>query len=125
MSPSAINTPLDREAVEIDGRRMTPARRARILERDGHCCRYPGCDVKTGLQIDHIIALQLGGRDRDDNLQALCEEHHKQKTRIDAGLIAQAKRRKAKAEGAFPEPAQKLRSRNTLKGRNARFGGGW
>lgn len=108
--PSAINTPMVREPVEIDGRRMTPARRARIIARDKHC-RYPGCEVTEGLEVDHIIALELGGKDRDHNLQCLCGPHHKRKTAVDAGLIAKAKRRKAKAEGTFPPSRARLKGR--------------
>jgi 5-methylcytosine-specific restriction endonuclease McrA len=113
---SQVYQPAEREPVEIDGRRMTPARRARIIARDG-CCRYPGCEVAEGLEVDHIVALELGGRDRDDNLQALCVPHHKAKTKIDAGLIAKARRRKAKHEGTAPPPTQRLRSRNTFRRR--------
>jgi 5-methylcytosine-specific restriction enzyme A len=108
--PSQIASPLVREEVEIDGRHMHAARRARVLARDKHC-RYPGCEVTDGLEVDHIIALELGGRDRDDNLQCLCGPHHRQKTAIDAGLIAKAKRRKAKADGSFPPSKAKLRGR--------------
>jgi 5-methylcytosine-specific restriction enzyme A len=113
---SQVYQPAEREPVEIDGRRMTPARRARIIARDG-CCRYPGCEVAEGLEVDHIVALELGGRDRDDNLQALCGPHHRQKTAIDAGLIAKAKRRKAKNDGTFPPSKARLRGRGFQKTR--------
>jgi 5-methylcytosine-specific restriction protein A len=106
---SIIDTPLHREPVEIDGRAMTPARRARIIARDGGHCRYPECEVATGLEVDHIVALELGGRDRDENLQTLCHDHHKAKTKLDAALIAKARRRKAKAEGTFPPSKAKIR----------------
>ncbi len=106
-----------RDPVVIEPRRMSPARRQRIIERDGGCCTYPGCEVTTGLELDHTIALELGGKDADDNLKCLCAEHHKQKTKLDAGLIAKAKRRQANHEGRKPPPTQPLRSRNTFKRR--------
>jgi 5-methylcytosine-specific restriction endonuclease McrA len=107
-----------REPVEIEPRRMTPARRARIIERDGGCCVRPGCETPTeGLQVDHIVALELGGADADWNLEALCTPHHKIKTRADVAAIAKAKRRQAKHEGTAPPPTQQLRSRNTFKRR--------
>jgi len=41
-------------------------------------CPYPGRDV------DHIINLAQGGTDSLENLQLLCEWHHKQKTQQEA-----------------------------------------
>lgn len=99
-----------REPVEVDGRHMTPARRARIITRDGGVCRYPECEITTDLKLDHIVALALGGKDHDRNLQLLCDDHHKAKTRIDQALIAKAKRRKLKNDGDFPPAKQKIRS---------------
>lgn len=97
--------------VEIEPRRMSSARRARIIERDGGHCTYPGCDVSVGLEIDHTIALELGGKDADANLKTLCADHHKLKTKTDAKLIWQAKRRQANHLGQKPPPTQALRSR--------------
>ena len=91
--PSRIaSTP--REAVPATPRRsMTPKRRATVLARsDGHCA-YPGCTVSEGLAIDHVIALELGGKDHDDNLQALCIEHHQSKTALDMRLIVKMRKR--------------------------------
>jgi 5-methylcytosine-specific restriction endonuclease McrA len=106
-----VATPMVREPVEIAERDLTPARRARILARDGHRCRYPGCDRTTGLEVDHIVALGLGGRDSDENLETLCAAHHRQKTKRDAGLIAKAKRAGAKHRGKFPPSKARIRSR--------------
>lgn len=106
-----IAQPLTREPVEPEGRKMTKARRARVIARDGGKCRYPGCEETEGLEVDHIVCLELGGRDSDDNLQALCGPHHKLKTAQDAALIAKAKRRKAKHEGTAPPSKARLRGR--------------
>jgi 5-methylcytosine-specific restriction endonuclease McrA len=108
---SRVATPMTREPVAIAERALTPARRARILARDAHSCRYPGCGQTLGLEVDHIIALGLGGRDADDNLQTLCEAHHRQKTQADARRIAKAKRAGAKHRGAFPPSKAKIRGR--------------
>ena len=108
---SRIDTPLTAEPVELDARRMSPGRRARIIARDGHQCRYPGCEVTTGLEVDHIVALALGGRDADDNLESLCAEHHAQKTKRDVKMIAKAKRAGLKHRGEFPPAPQKIKSR--------------
>lgn len=106
-----IETPLHRELVEIAERALTPLRRARILTRDGYRCRYPGCGQTGDLEVDHIVALGLGGSDRDDNLETLCGAHHQQKTKRDASLIAKAKRAGAKHRGEFPPSKAKIRSR--------------
>jgi hypothetical protein len=106
-----VDTPMNREPVEIDARRMTPARRARIIARDGGCCTYPECEVTTGLEVDHTIALELGGKDHDDNLRALCGPHHKAKTKLDVKLIAKAKRRKSKAAGTWHADRPKMQGR--------------
>jgi 5-methylcytosine-specific restriction endonuclease McrA len=106
-----IDTPMIREPVAIEARALTPARRAGILARDGGHCRYPGCQATSGLEVDHIVPLALGGRDRDANLETLCVVHHVQKTRQDARLIAKARRAGAKHRGEFPPSKAKIRSR--------------
>ena len=110
-SATCVATPLIREPVQIVPRVLSPARRARILVRDGGRCRYPGCAQTIGLEVDHIVALALGGRDTDDNLETLCAAHHLQKTKCDARLIAKAKRVGAKHRGEFPPSKAKIRSR--------------
>lgn len=111
-----------REPVSATPRKaMTPARRARIIAKsDGHCA-YPECDETAGLEIDHTIPLELGGKDEDDNLAALCGPHHKQKTALDLKLIAKARRRRAKDRGEFPASKSKIRSRGFAPGRNRSF----
>ena len=106
-----------REPVEIEARKMTAARRARIIAEHGGVCAYPCCEITEGLEVDHVIALELGGKDADHNLEPLCRDHHKTKTRRDLGLIAEAKRRQRAHIGQKPPPTQALRSRNTFKRR--------
>jgi 5-methylcytosine-specific restriction endonuclease McrA len=102
---------MQRDPVELDGRAMSTARRQRIIARDGNCCRYPECEVMTGLEVDHIVALKLGGRDTDDNLETLCRDHHLAKTKRDVALIAKAKRLNLAHTGQKPPATQKIRSR--------------
>lgn len=106
-----IATSLEREPVQPAPRKMTATRRARIIKRDGGCCKYPGCDVTEGLEVDHIVCLELGGKDTDDNLETLCAAHHRAKTNRDLKMIAKARRQKAKHEGTAPETKAKLRGR--------------
>ena len=98
--------------VEIEDRHMSPARRLRIIKRDGGQCVRSMCPTPTDrLEVDHIVALALGGRDADDNLEVLCATHHRAKTNADLAAIAKAKRRQAKFEGTFPKSKAVIRSR--------------
>lgn len=105
-----------RPPIDLEKRRaMTPARRKRVLERHGGRCAFLGCTATERLEIDHIIALQLGGKDEDDNLEPLCGPHHAIKTKRDVRMIAKAKRlsgetgsdRKRKAIPSRPFPKGK------------------
>jgi 5-methylcytosine-specific restriction enzyme A len=73
--------------------------RPRILTRDGYSCQreisYDG--TKCGVyayRVDHIIPAHLGGTDEDDNLEALCDHHTRQKDSAEGGRAAQARRPK-------------------------------
>jgi 5-methylcytosine-specific restriction protein A len=47
--------------------------RERILLRDGYTCRICG-RVSVDLIVDHIVPLADGGRESDENRQAICAE---------------------------------------------------
>lgn len=112
-----------REPVELDKRKaMGPARRRRILDRHGGVCAYPDCDVAEGLEIDHIIALALGGKDSDENFEPLCRHHHAQKTRRDVKMIAKAKRI-ARKDNPADRKTSRLQSRGFQKTLTKRFDG--
>lgn len=112
-----------REPVELDKRRsMTPARRRRVLERQDGKCAYPDCEVSEALEIDHIIALALGGKDSDENLEGLCRHHHAAKTRRDVKFIAKAKRLVKKADPDERKPSR-LQSRRFQTNMTKRFDG--
>jgi 5-methylcytosine-specific restriction endonuclease McrA len=53
--------------------------RERILLRDEYTCRRCGL-VSVDLEIDHIVPLHLGGRESDENRQALCGACHRAKS---------------------------------------------
>lgn len=103
-SPREIVQPTDRRA-------MTAARRGRIISAHGGTCAYPECRATLGLEVDHVIALALGGPDTDENCRPLCGPHHLQKTALDRKLIAKADRLQAKARGIHPKSKAKIRSR--------------
>lgn len=66
--------------------------RERILRRDGGICRCDRCkasgDVKLATIVDHRIPLWMGGREDDDNRQAINEDCHNLKSAEEAKLRA-------------------------------------
>ena len=54
-----------------------------VLKRDGHQCRPCAAKglVTYGNEVDHRIPKAEGGTDADENLQTICEDCHKEKTR--------------------------------------------
>lgn len=73
-------------------RRITPARRQQILERDEYTCQICGISKEfmdelceglgdyLRLEIDHIVPVAEGGTRDDDNLQVLCWRCNAKKT---------------------------------------------
>lgn len=55
---------------QIDARRLTPAQRRRILERDSGICLY--CSGEAD-QVDHIVPWCYRHDDSDANLAAACQ----------------------------------------------------
>lgn len=63
-------------AVErIRGHELTRIREW-ILLRDGYTCQACGRVSATELVVDHIVPLHMGGRETDENRQALCRRCH-------------------------------------------------
>jgi hypothetical protein len=48
-----------------------------VIERDGGCCRFPGCGNRRWLQVHHIISWADGGPTDLDNLILVCGFHHR------------------------------------------------
>lgn len=56
---------------------FTPQQRARILQRDGHMCRFPGCERRSQrLEIHHILPRHRGGTNDTSNGITLCRACH-------------------------------------------------
>lgn len=59
--------------------------REKVMSRDGGLCQI--ClkknKVTPATEVDHILGKARGGTDNDENLQAICNECHKQKTIAD------------------------------------------
>lgn len=60
--------------------RVIPAKVRTALEARDPVCVVPGCDVRSGLEIDHIVPFARGGPTMLANLARLCRFHHAQKT---------------------------------------------
>jgi 5-methylcytosine-specific restriction protein A len=65
----------------ITGRRGVE-QRDRIRTRANGCCEACAKDgvIRLGCEVDHIVALEDGGSNDDDNLQLLCYDCHLAKT---------------------------------------------
>jgi len=56
-----------------ESEKVSPAKRDRIIERDGKCRR---CGCSEQLRVHHIVPIALGGESGSENLVTLCEECH-------------------------------------------------
>jgi hypothetical protein len=76
-----LTHPVTGTVLTLDRTRYRPSKRLAkwIRMRDG-TCRFPGCGRKARTaDIDHIIAWAEGGTTNPDNLECLCEAHHRLK----------------------------------------------
>lgn len=102
--------------VEITERKaMTPARRARILARQGPLCARAFCE-EPWTEADHIVPLAMGGADKDHNVEGLCSAHHAEKTARDIRAIRKAQRLERDANPQTRRrPARPMRGRGFPK----------
>ncbi|MGE0399414.1 MAG: hypothetical protein AB7T06_22060 [Kofleriaceae bacterium] len=56
---------------------LSPKQRKRLLARDMHQCRVPGCRARHHLDLHHVVHREYGGDDADANLVTLCSGHHR------------------------------------------------
>lgn len=78
--------------------------RERILRRDGYLCQpcYRLGRPTPATQVDHITPKAQDGTDDSDNLQAICTECHKVKTKTEALQASGTKQRTQYDEQGFP-----------------------
>lgn len=52
--------------------------RARVLERDGNRCQWPGCSATHDLEVHHLIPIEDAPHLAEDlaNQVTLCQAHH-------------------------------------------------
>jgi hypothetical protein len=68
------------------GGRSVPAHVRSALEARDPVCVVPGCDVRRGLEIDHLAPYAEGGPSTLGNLARICAWHHLLKTHHGHGL---------------------------------------
>ena len=75
---------LERDGVDVTrvahAGRAIPSHVRTALEARDRTCVVPGCDMSTGLEIDHIVPFGDGGSTSLENLARLCRFHHGEKT---------------------------------------------
>ena len=128
LRPEEVSRALcDAQWIDVTGQHrsvqdITPALRAKILARDHHRCRVPGCRATRCIEIHHIVPRELGGPHTPENLITLCDghhaAHHRGEIRIEGG---------EQSRGAHDGRRSPRRSdggqRSAGRGRNERGGG--
>lgn len=91
---------------------VSPRKRDAIALRQDWKCADCGCLLlPLVFHIDHILPLDLGGADSEENYQALCPGCHERKTRLDMKRILKARRIRRTLAGEKPQRGKKLRGR--------------
>lgn len=97
----------------------------RVLELHNHRCYLSGVEIREGdhWQVEHRLALSLGGENRESNLAPVLIEPHKIKTRADMKLKAKGARIRKKRFGlAKPKQIMPGSRRSPWKHKLGRFG---
>lgn len=108
-----------RDPVIIHKRKTFSAKdRARIFAQHDGRCGLSGAKIDPGdaWEVEHRIALALGGTNDDANLYPALVDPHKEKTRSDVKAIAKCKRIVARENGTRRE-RPKIASRPFQKGK--------
>jgi hypothetical protein len=80
VDPAAAAAAVENAEVHDQGRNrnaIPPALRQKVLARDGHRCRAPGCGSTRFLEIHHRQPGAQGGTNKIDNLITLCSRCHR------------------------------------------------
>ena len=80
---TAFKNEMNRYTKKIPKRVLSRSLRIEIAYRQSYACNVCGLfPLPPDFEVDHIQALEDGGRDVAENLQALCVPCHKTKTRL-------------------------------------------
>jgi 5-methylcytosine-specific restriction endonuclease McrA len=85
-----------------DDQKVPDRVRTRVFERENGICHITGRKidpVRDQWDLDHKLALILGGEHRESNLFPALREHHRKKTAVEMGVKAKIARVKKKHLG--------------------------
>jgi hypothetical protein len=80
LDPAAAAATVENATIHDRGRNRSaipPAVREKVLARDGHRCRSPGCTATRFLERHHEIPREQGGTNEPRNLVTLCSRCHR------------------------------------------------
>ena len=102
---------------------FSPKERLRLFDLHGGVCWL--CDVvidqkREAWEVEHTLALALGGDNSDDNLRPAHVRCHKAKTAADVGKTAKANRQRNKYLGARTSRWPKSPYRRKVNGETVR-----
>jgi hypothetical protein len=89
---------MTRERVPLEKRNVSKARREKIIKAQEGVCKRAHCEAEA-VAVDHVIPLWVGGSNRDDNLEGLCQPCHDRKTKAEASARAKVKRIEKRLDG--------------------------
>jgi 5-methylcytosine-specific restriction endonuclease McrA len=82
-------------------KRLSTTQRIILFQKHGGICHICGGKIGIGesWELEHIIPFAMGGEDNESNWAPAHIKCHRDKTTIDVGQIAKAKRREARHLG--------------------------
>ena len=88
----------------------------RIARKAEDCCQQCHREIRGKLraEFDHIVPLILGGKNRETNLQLLCNECHGAKTKLDVKIKAKVARIRCRQKLGIREPSRFACSTSSL-----------
>lgn len=100
-------------------RRISARERMQIFTDAGGTCHLCGQKIDgthDRWDVEHVIALEMGGDDHGDNLKPAHQSCHRAKTAEDVGQIAKAKRMQQRSAGIKRQPKRGFRGWRKFNG---------
>jgi 5-methylcytosine-specific restriction endonuclease McrA len=85
----------------------------RIWLREGGRCYLSGRKIQVGdtYEFEHVIAITLGGENRESNIRLALKAPHAEKTKADVKTNAKVRRIRMKHAVTWPKSKTRIRSR--------------
>ncbi len=68
-----------RARIKANGGKLSRDIAQRLLVDQKHSCNYCAADISTKFHLDHIVAIAVGGKNTDENIQLLCPSCNRRK----------------------------------------------